>query len=429
MSDPTLETLAGILGPDYVLVPNVPVFDEHKEYDENGKLVREFGRPQLEEIGEQCNLREEATGDLSPIGPGHTVRGEVASDGSTRPTAESNQPPVWGYARNWKVQPFGPAGRLALCPDFYIRRDKLEEFKTYPRRSVELWHKAGFIDWIALLRRTPMRDLGLISHVPDETRIIPRYLQPKAEKAAAYERGVGLLLYAMESNMDLAVNPGDAPAGGGLGTAGLGMSPEQMAAHCYAAITKYGPLLEHLHGKYAAEMGGGAPSGTNTFVPGAGGPSGEPSKPSGPSGPSGEPSEPSRHSMQTDPLRYAALERTVADLQKKNDEWVTKYQRAERKGKLESLAHQYAVNVDEELADCEGMTDVQFDKHCQRIVKHYGRSITGGEIRLHDGPVEGVQGPKPATREQVAEAVKRTSAKGNQKSFADHLKDVRGQTA
>src|SRR5438874_1811929 len=59
--DPTANSLKKILeGGDYETVPGVPVFDAHDEYDDKGKLLRKFGRPELERIAAATNAREKA---------------------------------------------------------------------------------------------------------------------------------------------------------------------------------------------------------------------------------------------------------------------------------------------------------------------------------------------------------------------------------
>jgi hypothetical protein len=148
----------------YVLRPGVPVFDEHDDLDEHGQVLRRFDRPALEEIALRCNARERATGDLCPITLGHTIDG----------APEHQQPPIVGFARNFRVGAFGPAQRNGILADFYLRRDRYSQAMDFPRRSVELWVKERFIDPIALLRRTPQRDLGLLTHGRNG-RLILRY--------------------------------------------------------------------------------------------------------------------------------------------------------------------------------------------------------------------------------------------------------------
>src|SRR6185436_10061627 len=66
-----------------------------------------------------------------------------------------------GYAMDLRVGQFGPHQKTGILVDYYIEKDKLEEWKTYARgRSIELWPKKKVIDWVASLRKAPQRDLG-----------------------------------------------------------------------------------------------------------------------------------------------------------------------------------------------------------------------------------------------------------------------------
>lgn len=155
------------------VVPNVPVFDEHDEVDERptvkdsngndtpnpqkGRLIRRFDAAKLQEICDRCNHRLQTTGDACPVTIGHTRPGEP----------ESSQPAISGYAVNFHLGNFGPAGKLAILSDFYILPAMWQEFEAHPRRSVELFPKDNVFDPIAVLKRTPERDLGLIQSYID----------------------------------------------------------------------------------------------------------------------------------------------------------------------------------------------------------------------------------------------------------------------
>src|SRR5690242_14229299 len=169
-------SLQHVLGSDeYVRVPCVPIFDEHDEYDAQGQPVRRFGAAELRTIAGRCNARAQQTGDLSPFGPGHTFDDVYDKAGRLIYKArEEDQPPPWGYLHNYQLARYGPEGKLAVCADFYVKKqltdnrgqpvDGLQYLKTFPRRSVELWAEDGIIDWVAVLRRTPQRDLGLLTY-------------------------------------------------------------------------------------------------------------------------------------------------------------------------------------------------------------------------------------------------------------------------
>lgn len=212
--------LDGVRTGEYVVIPGVPVFDEHDEFGPDGKLVRRFGRNELQKIADTCNRREATSGDLTPFGPGHTIPNQYDRAGVlVRPSKEEDQPPVWGYYRNYRVDNFGPGGKVGLIADCYAKAavaDKVRE--DFPRRSIELYPQENLIDWVAHLRRSPRRDLGLLAYSRDEyARGLDRwcpwekepqlYSAPNRSRAlAAVDRG-GKLRYALESDMPLPDDP------------------------------------------------------------------------------------------------------------------------------------------------------------------------------------------------------------------------------
>jgi hypothetical protein len=146
----------------FELCPGIVIFDEHEE-DEIGKdgkktgKKRIFDRAMLTKIAARCNARVSKRNDMSPITLGHTIKG----------APEKDQPPIVGLVGNFQVARFGPEKTLGVVADFYMRRDRggAKLLEEYPRRSVELWddgpESEWFFDPIAILKRTPMRDLGL----------------------------------------------------------------------------------------------------------------------------------------------------------------------------------------------------------------------------------------------------------------------------
>lgn len=183
------------------VVPGVPCFDEHSEQDERktitdaagkevpnpnfGKVVRQFDANKLQVIASNCNRRYQTTGDACPVTLGHTRPGEP----------EKNQPEICGYALNFRLGRYGPSQRLAIIADFYILPAYWVEFLKHPRRSVELFPRDQVFDPIAVLKRTPERDLGLIT---DYAGTDGASTTPAIQHAAAfrqvvrYQRSAGL---------------------------------------------------------------------------------------------------------------------------------------------------------------------------------------------------------------------------------------------
>ncbi len=174
MADATTRSLERILASgQYEVEPDVPLFDAHTDYDEKGEPLRVFDEKKLRQIADECNERAKRTGDLSPFGPGHLLydQKDPKTGMVTYKAKETDQPPVWGFFHNFRVGEFGPEKVKAILADMLVRKDKRDEAMTYPRRSVELWAKSNFIDWVALLRRTPQRDLGVLTHSAGDFKV------------------------------------------------------------------------------------------------------------------------------------------------------------------------------------------------------------------------------------------------------------------
>jgi hypothetical protein len=225
----------------YVRLPGRVIFDEHDEVyfvDADGrpcsprdegakKKVRRFDRKRLEEIAARCNARD-ATGSLSPLAIGHTVPDRYDDEGNLiERVPEDKQPEGVGYARRYSVAYDGSKRRHVLKTDFYVRRERMDYARSFPRVSVELWDKHGVIDPISLLRRTPARDIGQWTYGRD-----------------------GLVLrYSRELQMDEPIEGDDLALPGGAPGADAPPEPsheeklDQYMRHCYS----------HPHAGYVAQ--------------------------------------------------------------------------------------------------------------------------------------------------------------------------------
>lgn len=154
----------------YTVVPRVAVLDETtlpvpKKGGEDGEYEYfTIDSAFLEKVAFNGNRREAETGDMCPLVIGrHTKKG----------AAETAQPEIVGYARNWTTGRLGNTTRSAAFADFWIKNEEVERVKKFPRRSAEIWRGRAEIDPIALLgATTPERDLGLLpialSRHPDQ---------------------------------------------------------------------------------------------------------------------------------------------------------------------------------------------------------------------------------------------------------------------
>lgn len=381
----------------YVRIRDVSVFDEHSEtyyVDGDGrpclkgdpgakKVVRKFGRKELEQIAARCNARDQK-GSLSPLTFGHTKPAVENADGSTEPADERKQPKPRGYAATWKVV-FDPEEKKHLLKtDFHISRSEYPEAKTYPRVSVELWPKQGVIDPIALLRRTPQRDLGQWTY------------------AAA--SGEAVLRYSMESKMaedtdlsDLPDGPAEEtpePAGHEEPAAPAAPAEEDTDEMAHDRLMRdhvghkdYARGMAHMCAKYG--MGDAGGGGTAGDAP----PGGEPnmSEPAPPEAPIGD--EPDAYAAFAAPSATNAVMAPAAKGKAKpfaQAGSALQYQRERdaavkdlNKTKAELyvtrlLADDISVDAELEVPVFEKLTEPQRHARDQYIRKHHSRVPTGG---------------------------------------------------
>lgn len=469
---------------EYVRVPAVPLFDTHDEYDAQGNVVRRFGAAELQQIAARCNARAAHTGDLSPFGAGHTFDDQYDKTGRLVYKArEDEQPAPMGYLHNYTVQPYGPEGKLAICADFYVRKrltdnrgqpvDGLQYLKTFPRRSVELWSEDGIIDWVAVLRRTPQRDLGLLTYAravhyvregapdrPDRMQLVPA-----AATFGRAERGRTKLRYSMGDAMPLEPGKSQAVISHNIAEmvhsghpqnqaiaaaennarkyampdptqqpsaaaptapnqpndgAGAELTPQEAAqADKYAKhLMRHHPLFRHLYAKYAAECGMPAEQPQQAQQPaqyGAAAPGGSNTF---------VPPGPARHGADGSPDRYArdlaARDERIAALERANR--VERYHRVltdMHRGSEEELG--IDLDLPTELELVQDFAPDRFQKHCEHIAKHYKRiprdpTQHPGPMDLQaipaGGPSRHARSGQPAryTKDQVAKAVEMCEA-------------------
>lgn len=157
----------------WVIRRSVPVFAEHDNWDYFALL----------EIAENTNKREKQTGDACPIMIGHTTSEKETELGD-----------IVGYARNFRVGRFGADNRLGILADFYFLPNKYALAMEFPRRSVELWVEEKVIDPIALLKRTPKLDLGLLTHYSKSGKVYKYQLSNEHERAHTMEEKLDSIL-------------------------------------------------------------------------------------------------------------------------------------------------------------------------------------------------------------------------------------------
>lgn len=377
---------------EFVPIPDFVIFDEHDEFDENGKLIRRFDRKKLQKIVDRCNARQETSGDLAVIAPGHSL---------DDPKSEEDQPPPWGYGADWRLGRFGPGQKLGIICTAYVRSviktkdgemvDGPTHVQSFPRRSPEVWpnhaaipeHARDSIDWIALLRRAPQRDIGL--------SVYQRNYSADRSPIGSVNR-TGKIRYQMETPMP-DPNPVDEPRADVSADLPQGDQPpeghEEFAKHLDYAMSNH-PHLKQLGAmckKYG--MGEADPTATNVALPGADAP------------PPADDDDPAMQRNQRGDVRKSKTQLQL-DAQEKRIKAMADEQAIERQRlrvqryemALSELQGEYELDVAVELEDCAGLDEKGFAKHLDRIKRNYSRTPVGGDL-----PIEAFQEPNPAGKD------------------------------
>lgn len=163
-SDPTMEFLSRLNEPGrWVINRAVPIFRPHRRVtkDKDGKeIVIEVTEADLPEIAANMLALEQDEGVVIRVTPGH-VR-TVHADGTA--VKETENPPLFGFNLNPRVGTFGPKNTPAVLVDEYLFPDRADERKNYPYRSAEYFHGPKVIRGVALLKRDPFLDLGMVTY-------------------------------------------------------------------------------------------------------------------------------------------------------------------------------------------------------------------------------------------------------------------------
>lgn len=180
----------------FVKVERVPIIDtlerSYFKKDQNGKDVRikeSVDEKQLGNILRNSRLRSER-GDHGIVFLGHT-------DDHGR---EIDQPPIIGFTSNYEIGEHN--GSPTILGDLYIDKktcnrlgfavdDPDDVLMQFPRRSAEvisLGSPKGYIDSVALLKRTPERSLGLVTSRHRSSLRVSRFECPACHKEGVKAR-------------------------------------------------------------------------------------------------------------------------------------------------------------------------------------------------------------------------------------------------
>jgi hypothetical protein len=178
--DATLEFLEKLNDPSrWVIRPGVPIFKAHERTDPaTGQLIQ-VDLAKLHRIAANINNAEAAGGPIS-LSIGHTSPDKK----------EAEQPPIGGYYRNARVQPFGPKQEPAVVVDEWLDPQYAPVRKNFPYRSAEYYDDTESITKVALLTRDPYLDLGVVAYAHGNEPLRYRVDESHPTVALHYSNGV-----------------------------------------------------------------------------------------------------------------------------------------------------------------------------------------------------------------------------------------------
>jgi hypothetical protein len=181
---------------------DVPIFVAHEVTHKDGsKVTVDEGR--LEKIRDNINLRWEEHGVPIVFTEGHRV--------PTFPYPEKDQPDILAYGKDAYIA--DRMGEPALWVKQYVPKGMLPTVRKYPFRSSEFRTEADEITGVALLKRDPKLDMGVVLY-QQSTSSIYSYQDQAAGKICLYLENAMPDLMTPDKKDDLDTNP-VAPAPGG----------------------------------------------------------------------------------------------------------------------------------------------------------------------------------------------------------------------
>ncbi len=395
-SDPTLALLASLDNRAlYDVIENVPVFVPHKRKwkDSKGKEhTIEVTEDDLQEIAEKANQRESDTGTLAVLTLGHRK--------SDPDFPETDQPPLVGFARHWRVGTFGKKRKPCLLISEYVKKADRKEAGKYPFRSVEYYANGKEITAVSLLKRDPELDLGVVLYTGNGPLVL-------------YSKGINV----EPDNLDTPPLPADPVASPDPDAASAEPSDEEQSEayqrHCYSH-----PYASKHYEKMCSKYGMADASATNAMP----GDDAAPPLPGEPA-PMGSPTPFARDSQ------AARYQRENANLKAELATTKKKLLTAEKSARIanyhrELVALQTAgveLEIASENKEVEDMTLEQFKKYKTRIAKHYSRSPVGGDfLRISD---ESLDGASEGSKEREARVKKGILTEVEGKDVLNYMRD------
>ena len=160
-NDPTLDFLAQFDDlTRWVVVADAPICRPHRrkvKRPDGGEDVVEVTERDLPRIADEIERRERESGVVPVMTIGHRRQSDPAFP-------ETNQPPVVGFARRARVGTFGPQNIPCVLGTLYYKREWWQEAKEYPFRSMDFFPPTMAVTGVALLKRDPFLQLGMVTY-------------------------------------------------------------------------------------------------------------------------------------------------------------------------------------------------------------------------------------------------------------------------
>lgn len=346
---------------------DVPVFCEHTG-DDGTVYTREV----LEAICANQNARIEDTGDYTAICAGHTPTPDDR-------TAGAAMPEVVGFSGPYYVGIIGSKKPKAaiIARNWGIFKDRVNVARRLPRRSVEIYQEADprdrYFDPIAILGADmPRLDLGLAYSRIHEGAKVARYAAafpsgsdtfvpaPAAKQPAKYSEQESVML-TDEDVQKLVQAVQSLPE--------FQWAAQQMAAR--TAEVPADPAAAAVPGEVPPPDAPAAPPAIAPEVP-----ANDPPNPA--ADPEKEKMAAQYSRTNADKIRYArleaenkALQTDVVKIKQQLAAVETEKRQVARYSRLEKLAYDRAMVLDEEVERVKGMTDAQFEDHAKVIAERY----------------------------------------------------------
>ncbi len=143
-----------------MVVPDVPICRPHRRIvgrPDGSEDVIEVTENDLPRIAGEIERREQESGVVPVMTIGHRRQSDPAFP-------EVNQPPVVGFARKARVGTFGPQNVPCVLGTLYYKREWRPEAKEYPFRSMDFFPPTMAVTGVALLKRDPFLQLGMVTY-------------------------------------------------------------------------------------------------------------------------------------------------------------------------------------------------------------------------------------------------------------------------